>query len=648
MKLVRFFFACSAVIFLAVNPTAAFQEQPSLELNPRAEPAAGAESTAAESKQRFLPEEAPDGLSEDEFLNLAPKWEEWGSSTAQLIVRLYEDEELTDADRTELIGKLRERMKTMDDAIGNPKYHLIHSQLRALRQRLGRRLDLIDSVILGMKNVPGDDVREKVFDVLTAIEGFESDSRTTSVDGFRKAYNALRNSYPAVGGPLSAVVIQHYYNYNLHVAIPEDLIVPLLRDTRTESGIVDDCVLGAKVDGCQTTRATVSVDIKPNQNGATLRFHLRGNTRTNTRGRKKPAVIFTEGNHSFDAHKDVYFDGTHLTTGHTAAFVDANNRTLGAKTEYDWVPIVGWFGMVRGIAVKEAGKKRAESEAISEQKLREQLVPKFDDEIGSRISKANAELATSFGKLQNAKLYPDNINTRSSETHIAMSTRTVGRGQIGGSPLDHVVVPHQGIAMQIHESLVNNMLDQLDLNGRSLNEEQLVAHVESVLTNILGRPVNFPDPQPEPADESEDDLADEDDEEEEEPEEPPTFTFDATDPLRVEFESDHINLILRTGLEQGDKKVPLQEVKIPIKYRLKRKHIILEADSPQINAVKPASRLQQISRAAQLRRILEKRLPRREINTAFEAKIDEKKSVHMAANLLEAADGWMTIVIGRD
>ena len=139
-----------------------------------------------------------------------------------------------------------------------------------------------------------------------------------------------------------------------------------------------------------------------------------------------------------------------------------------------------------------------------------------------------------------------------------------------------------------------------------------------------------------------------DEEDDEEEKEPPTFVFDPTDPLRVEFESDHINLILRTGLEQGDKKVPLQEVKIPITYRLKRKQIIFEADSPQINSEKPASRLQQISRAAQLRRILEKRLPRREINTAFEAKIDETKSIHMAADLMEAADGWMTIVLGRN
>ena len=43
----------------------------------------------------------------------------------------------------------------------------------------------------------------------------------------------------------------------------------------------------------------------------------------------------------------------------------------------------------------------------------------------------------------------------------------------------------------LHESLINNALDSLELAGRTLTESELKASVESKLTEVLGRPFSF-------------------------------------------------------------------------------------------------------------------------------------------------------------
>jgi hypothetical protein len=130
---------------------------------------------------------------------------------------------------------------------------------------------------------------------------------------------------------------------------------------------------------------------------------------------------------------------------------------------------------------------------------------------------------------------------------------------------------------------------------------------------------------------------------EEKKEAPSTFVFDPTDPFRVEFEDGYLNLILRTGIEQeGKDPIPLQEIVVPITFTLDGSKVIFEAATPRVTSVGPAGRLKQITRAAQIRRIIEAKLPRRELDTEFDFMVEDHR-IAMNANSIRSNDGWISV-----
>ena len=721
-------------------------------------PALGAESEITS----FLPENAPDELSADEFAELPDSWTEWGEGVSKTISNLYEDTDLSDDDRKRLVAELRNKSNTLSTAIADDRYRAAHGVLKTLRNRLNRRLDVIEAAYAALqsdmtisymspstlqvsqalldvenllnrkstgqkwKDYLGTDqcryllnnsfdqtsrvealkelharildeedelddeqaeflddqqfrklavaiedflagtnaadpskrkaaLRSDIARLLAAIEEHESGLRSTAADDVQRLYKYLKRTYPGAGHRMGQTLRDHYFNYNLHVVIPEALIVPLATQTKNESGPVNDCILGARVNGSQNTSVNVGLDVKPSANGFLFRLNMAGNTRSNTTARKDPAVIYTRGNHFFNGQKDVLFDGRNLMAGPTMLGVNINNTTVDAKTKYDWIPLFG--GFAKKLAFKEVAKKAPQSRAIAERKLRAQVQPKFDSEVDQKVAEANGAIQQGMSRLQMANLYPTSISARSSETHLALSTRTMRNAQMGGSRPDSGYVPNDGIGLQVHDSLINNAIDELDLAGKKLREDQLLPHLEMVLSRLTGRSISLSKPQPvayvppvipatpsgdvtllPPSNDSDD--SDEDDEDKEDP--LSTFVFDQTDPIRVEFEDGFLNLILRTGIEQdGKDPIPMQEIVVPITFTLGNNKIVFEAGSPRITAVRPAG-FKQVARAAQMRRIIEAKLPKRELDTVFNFAV-EGSQVSMNVAAMRSNDGWISL-----
>ena len=490
----------------------------------------------------------------------------------------------------------------------------------------------------------GDSIlRDQLNRLISALEDFESGLRVTAARDVRATWSTIRKLAPNAYSPLAAALLDHYFNYNLHVAVSESLIVPILTDQRTDNSPVRDFILGASVSGTQSTTVVTSADVKPDPNGIRIRLNLQGQTSSNTRGVRDPAVVFTRGNHTFQATKDIFFDGQMLTTSGTNLTVQPNNQTVGIRTKYDWIPILG--DIVRGIASDEVRKKSGQSNAIAAQKLAQRLLPEVDQKASEEMAKYNGELQTNlYGRLRAADLYPSSLSVRSSETHIAISSRTMSTGRLGGSSPDALIAPHGGIAVQFHESLVNNFIDRLELSGKTLAESEITGYLSAVLTRLAGRPVTLPElDSPEPTSKAVD--SDDDDDGKSESGEA-TFAFDATDPIRVEFEHRQINLILRTGLEQeGKPPVPPQEVRIPISFDLERGRFVLEADSPKILPLTRTSRFRQIAMAGQMQRVLKARLPKRELDAKYEVQLPGRPSRTFHVVSLDSGDGWVTIEV---
>ncbi|MFN9159288.1 MAG: hypothetical protein ACK6D5_16105, partial [Planctomyces sp.] len=296
-----------------------------------------------------------------------------------------------------------------------------------------------------------------------------------AADRARHAWRSIRARFPAAADVLRPGLNEHYLNNNLHVTLSETLIARLISNSRTESGRVADTILGAWVTGTQTTSAQISVDVIPSNTTASFALRLNGNTKSSTVAQKSPATVWTSGDHYFRVEKTVVFDGATVALSASSFDVDTNSRTTGFRTRYDDMPLFG--GLARNMAQQKIADSKPQSDAETARRLRRDIVPKFDQETGNRFGTLNADLQKTLTALKAKNAGPDNISARSSGSHIAVSSRSIGSGRLGGSTQPVLPLPDEGGAVQVHESVLNNTLDALRLHGRVIPDDQLTAEL---------------------------------------------------------------------------------------------------------------------------------------------------------------------------
>ncbi|MFK7821283.1 MAG: hypothetical protein AB8G99_21390 [Planctomycetaceae bacterium] len=762
-----------------------------------------------------LPEEIPDTLSDDAFEDLGENWDDWSAATAELAAELYENKELSDSERQDIISKLRGKLATIEKCLGDSNYAAIQKPLRVLRENLKVRLDLID----GLSNVvngrqPGTPaveaaIRDELVDSInyldnylsdvingspwrgftqleelrSAVEAGSSDEATlelvTSVlekmdDGLddadseqkqfaarfpfarfvdslqdyselidpelsaedvfveqvlgfvaayedysetrsrldayriRKSMRILDDLAPSSAGQIQSLIGERHLNDNLRFSVSEDLLSYAVNQRQNNSGGVADCILGAWVTGCQVSQADVTVDVQPNPDAASFVLRLNGVANSDTQGRKKPATIFTRGTHYFSGYKGVTFDGTRFTTSETRLRVDPNNCTTGIKTDFDRIPIVGC--VVQKIARKQVSEQAYEAERIAAYKLAKEVVPRFDREVEEKFNKASDDVDSKlFSNLRRTDLYPERLRTSSSDRDISIFSRTMGDLDLGAGTPPTLTAPSNGFMAQVHESLINNALDRMNLAGRTLDEDELKAEIETAISDVLGRNFAFktddadaeePEDVPElneldddpvealelPEDDGPqliappelppnaaqivpdslsiipvaflaqedgddlDDLDEMDDEDDEDDDEvgKNTFVFDSIDPIRVKFGENGFTVVLQTGLQpEGKDEIPLQRITIPFTMEVDSSLVVITPGDVKISPL-TKDRRGQFGRAAQIRRILEAKIKVREIELEpIEVPVESKASLFLNIMELYTSNGWLVISAAR-
>ena len=104
---------------------------------------ASAWDDAGDGPERLLPltDRIPEGLGVEELDILGPNWTAWAEETALAVEELYENAFDDNAQLAALQNLQRKRL-TVQAALADPRYALIHAQLYDLRGKLERRLDI--------------------------------------------------------------------------------------------------------------------------------------------------------------------------------------------------------------------------------------------------------------------------------------------------------------------------------------------------------------------------------------------------------------------------------------------------------------------------------------------------------------------------
>lgn len=112
----------------------------------------------------ILPDFLPDGLSEDDFMTLGDSWGDWSREVAAEVARFYEDFELDAAGQRESIELLKRKIATMEAAMGDFDYTVIHIPLSRMHARLQPRITLAEAILDTLEG------RVEATEVSTAVE----------------------------------------------------------------------------------------------------------------------------------------------------------------------------------------------------------------------------------------------------------------------------------------------------------------------------------------------------------------------------------------------------------------------------------------------------------------------------------------------
>lgn len=532
---------------------------------------------------------------------------------------------------TGLVTAVHAKLSNVDDMDNEAQREFIQrARFVDVQESLGTYIKLASH------SVPKADksaLRAALTDLVGALEQYEETRSAASAKESRSAYSKVRQLAADGGDLIADVLASHYFNYNLRVVASEAFMNKVVGYQHKDSGIVDDFILGAKVDGHQWTTGNVGIDLKPNNRVVHFDMTFDGYTQTSTQGVTDQATIFTSGYHTFAAKKSVTFDGDRFETSPATVAINANNTTTGARTTVSGLPIFG--GIADGIAVNAAIERKARSEAISRTKLRNRLLPEFNQDVEAEFGSMTAKLEDEvIPKLKENGLFPSARTYRSTDDSMWIGTRTMDDGELGGDEPSFDSHVANSLAIHLHETLLNNSLAKLPIAGESLTEEELGGRIEEALQSLLGEDFSFS--------KDEEEAADGDTEEADKTQ----FVFPDQDAMLIKAQDGELVLVLRMGLQpDGGDAIPTQEITVPLIFSIEGSDIVIEAGSVAVAPVEPVSQLVQIPRAGIVKAKIQKALPTRKVDRMITLDRKAGGPVNLEIAEIRPNAGWLTIVI---
>lgn len=483
-----------------------------------------------------------------------------------------------------------------------------------------------------MSPMPGEvaktKLRETAAHFLSALDEYETTGSNIAATNARVALTELKHSASDGGAKLSELMRAHYYNYNLRVLASEGLLQRLMNDSRSESSWINQCLMGARINGSQCTTSSINVDVRPSGDRAQIDLLVNGNVRSRTTGTTEEATVFSNGYHSFQAHKGIFFDGHTFSTTATNVSASANNQIYDAQTHLSGIPLLG--RIADGIAMDIAQEQVGQANSYTASQLRQEVGSRLDNEARSKFDKASLELESRvWGPLREQGLYPDTMSWSSSDINVQLQSRVMDLDELGASSAPPTAsYPSDGVLIQVHESLMSNAADRFDFAGKTMKESEVRKVLEERLTKLVGKEVDIPEPVVPEGEQPVDN----------------TLTFDSVDPIRFQVEGGQVKFLMRAGLKpQNGDEIPVQIISVPLSFKVEGNQILMERGNVGVKPIAPVDNpTEQITRARIMIQNIQRAIPNKTLKGEIVREI-EGRSIRMTVTGIQARDGWLSI-----
>jgi hypothetical protein len=436
-------------------------------LDLRARPLAVA-ATAPSDKAATLAKEIASAIGEVErFMSQSEHGTAW--SRFLLLPELRAVVESPSGPQTEAVAAASHRTLGRFDyaATSRQRKYLRQAPLHALKNALLRATDEpIDTPCL-----------------LTTLEAYEADGKPSHAEELAGAIGRLLRSTRTEDLALGRRLAWHYRGTNLRFAVSEELLSRFLpRETEPMLQSVSDTIMGVPVSGQSLTHNELRVRLL-RSHGDVVRVLLeaQGTVASDTFARSGSVSTqsHTDGQYRVSKLVDLQSDGIHAHPVQIES-ISANSQLQNMSTEWDSVPLIG--DMVRSIASRRYESSEGQRQSEVEGKMARRIVSQFDRRAMPMLARLDQNFAkrvlTPLGRLE---LQPEAVVDRPADERMNVRLRVAAEHQLSGHTPRPRALVNSLASLQVHESLINNVLEQLHLDGRSMTASQLVNHINEQL-----------------------------------------------------------------------------------------------------------------------------------------------------------------------
>jgi len=455
--------------------------------------------------------------------------------------------------------------------------------------------------------------------LLERVESFESDATNSAAQPLVQAYYRLARSSQVRARWLARCLDLLYRNANVRIAITEELLNRLAPERPADERPVADVILNRPVYGSSYAETKVGFRLIPDPLRARVALTVRGHVTSLTYANAGPATIWNDGYAEYVAEKDVEITPHGLVASPAVINVENSVRIRDVATTLDSIPVLGF--LTQEVARQQAARQRLEASEEARWKVAAQALREIESETETQFSRLNQRWQEEvLGPLHRFHLAPTWLGAQTTEDRIVLRVRLAAPFQPGGHTLRPFAPADALASCQIHQSAVNNFLQQLGLEGKTYT----VAELQQKLREKLRLP--------------------EDDSRGENPHADAQITFAARDAARVEFSQGKLIITLAVA-ELSSPPNRWQDFQVRAIYRpeIHNDRIRFNREGV-VQLVGPMDMRSQIALRSVFSRTFSKDKPW-EVSPGFLQRHENLTDLTVTQLVLK--DGWLGFAIGR-
>ena len=316
-------------------------------------------------------------------------------------------------------------------------------------------------------------------DMLKLIEYHEKTPSGYSAAKINELYQSLLWSTNESSQQLAALLDSHYRNANFRVSISDDFLNRMIPQQPETMLPIHETVMGARVRGNGRINNRLRIRLLPDNRRVNLRLEADGVVRSLTRAERSGFTVDNQGQTHYQAVKNLAIGRNGVQSDAARAYSQTKSKVLRMRSDYDPIPLVGW--MARRIARDKIATSTPAVEYLADQKIQHSAKQEIETQVHQKLESLNHYLANNLMQpLTAMEMEPAPLEMRTTHDRIIMRYRLAGRDQMAAHTSRPRALAGSLMSLQLHESMLNNLLERIDLKGNEFTAQELVEHLHNV------------------------------------------------------------------------------------------------------------------------------------------------------------------------